>query len=159
LEILRALAAESPDSSSCKGKLFRCLAQIADYHRTCGRGPEAADAYSQAIALINQRTPGFPGGMVSQVEVSNTFCSYAIFLKNEGRLTEARRVLHRARQIGALDFASQSDLGDEEMLAGGRYAIACAALSVGSVPGDDTSPVDDTEATRWHRMALDCLRA
>jgi serine/threonine protein kinase len=159
LETLRELAAKSPGASPGKAKLFRCLAQMADCQRARGRSSETADAYSQAIALIEQTGPGFPGGMVDPVEVSNTVCRYAIFLKNEGRLPEARRILHRGRQMGAFDFASQSILAEAQMLGGGRYAIACAAASVGSVPGDEDGSVDETEAARWRQKALESLQA
>src|SRR5262249_11120574 len=51
LENLRALAAKNPSAATIKGKLFRCLAQMAECQRARGRNPEAAGAYSQALAL------------------------------------------------------------------------------------------------------------
>jgi serine/threonine protein kinase len=157
LDLLRALAADNANDPATRSRLFRCLAQMADFERICGHSVETEAAYSQAIALIDRRVLGFPRSLIDPVEISNTFCFYAIFLKDEGRLAEAREVLLAGRQIGAFEFATRDNLSQRQIMAGGRFSIARAALSVGCAPNE--AAADSEGSSRWRQLALACLRA
>jgi hypothetical protein len=103
--------------------------------------------------------PGFPGDLINPAELSKTFYDYAILLTHTSRLPESLAVLRRGVDIGVFDYAAQAELQMEVMNKGGRYPIAYAAASVGSVQGHDAATIDEKEQARWRKQALDCLRA
>jgi tetratricopeptide (TPR) repeat protein len=153
VEIQKDLVAKNPDSASCRARLFRGLANMAGVQRLGGEPTKGAETYVQALALLDNASPDFPGTLLNPVEISNTFCEYAILLKDQGRLPEGLALLSRAEKTGVFDFAARSALEREVMQLRGRYPIACAMVSVGCGLG-----VDEKESARRRRQALEYLR-
>jgi serine/threonine protein kinase len=172
--ILQDLVTQNPRSALYKAKLFRCLAQQAALQTSresgagrpwfpkkvgsAGNTTDPAQTYARALGLLAAPTPGFPSSWLNPVEISGVFCNYAIYLKNQGRLQEALAVLRRGEENGAFAFVTQSGLMVDEMLAGGRYPIACALVAV-AAGSTRANAIDDKEQVRWRHLALQSLHA